>query len=101
MKRALKHIFKQEKVFIKEDHQDPSTPAEYFYTMKRFLGKIVNFDSKHEKAFEDRHLKAYLAGHERFQYKKNWFNVQKGVIIIPLNRIEVEVYTSNASSNTK
>lgn len=91
--QSLKHIFKTQKVFVK-DLDDKS--REYFYTTKVFLGKLDNFDSKNDKAFEDRHLKSYLKGNERFQYKKSWFDVQKGVRIHKLDAAKVDSYIANS-----
>ena len=41
-----------------------------FYKDKKrvFLGKISGFADKQERAFEQAHLKAYLAGHRLFQF---------------------------------
>lgn len=33
---------------------------------RKFLGKIDNFIDKQERAFEKKHLRAYLNGQERF-----------------------------------
>lgn len=42
------------------------------YTRK-FLGKIDGFENKQERDFENKHLRAYLKGNDRFivGYKRN------------------------------
>ena len=35
---------------------------------RQFLGKVKDFDSKEEQKFENKHLKAYLKGHEQFAF---------------------------------
>ena len=49
---------------------------------RRFGGKTANFKAKTEKAFEQKHLRAYLKGHERFRMgfnsltgEPNWYKV--------------------------
>jgi hypothetical protein len=50
-----------------------------------FGGKIDNFESKAERAFEKKHLKAYLKGHKQFRHgheldgKPKWFRVNDGM----------------------
>lgn len=38
---------------------------------RSFGGKIDNFESKVERAFEKKHLKAYLKGYETFTFGRN------------------------------
>lgn len=35
---------------------------------RTFGGKIENFINKEERNFENKHLKAYLKGHEKFRF---------------------------------
>lgn len=51
---------------------------------RSFGGKTENFKDKTERAFEQRHLKAYLKGHKRFRMgfnsvtrEPNWFEVNE------------------------
>lgn len=53
---------------------------------RSFGGKINNFKDKAERAFEDKHLKAYLKGHEKFTFgfktvgnkrEAIWFDVKE------------------------
>ena len=38
---------------------------------RSFGGKITGFESKSERAFETKHLKAYLKGKKQFQHGKD------------------------------
>ena len=38
---------------------------------RKFLGKLNNFSSKEERAFENKHLKAYLKGIKQFTFGKD------------------------------
>lgn len=102
LNRSPRSIFKEEKVFVKEDHNDSTIAPEYFYTTKRFIGDIHKFTTKeaykevtqHERNFETRHLRAYLKGHERFQFHGNWFAVQKANLLTPLKAEDVLRYNA-------
>lgn len=40
-----------------------------------FGGKVKNFDSKEERAKEQKHLKAFLRGEKRYIWNNKWENV--------------------------
>lgn len=53
------------------------------YTERRFLGKTEGFKNKAEERFEQKHLAAYLKGHERFRYgfSRNKNSMGRGDVI--------------------
>jgi len=71
--------FERDEASIREfqDTKRVSNTLEVYATAKHskikkvFLGKIDNFKSKEERAFEKKHLAAYLAGKKRFKYGKD------------------------------
>lgn len=51
---------------------------------RSFGGKTENFKDKAERAFEQKHLKAYIGGHKRFRHgydpksrEPNWYMVKE------------------------
>lgn len=72
----------------KEQQADGTT--KYFTLRKRFLGKLMDFESKAEQKFEKRHLKAYLKNQDSFNYEGMKFKTQYGVKVIELTEAEVK-----------
>lgn len=60
----------------------------FFTLRKKFLGKLMDFDTKEEARFEKRHLKAYLKNHDNFTYDGMRFKTQYGVTVITLTEEE-------------
>lgn len=83
----------------------------YFLKMRTFLGKLTDFDSKEEAAFEKKHLKAYLRGELQFTFgsrynsvtKKrevNWYTVQEAIKLLPISEEEAKKYKVRDNDNT-
>ena len=70
----------------KETQADGST--KFFTLRKKFLGKIMDFETKAEQKFEKRHLRAYLKSHDYFTFEGMKFKTQYGVSVIPLTEEE-------------
>lgn len=47
---------------------------------RKFLGKTEGFESKAEQRFEQKHLRAYIRGHETFTHGKKPVYNSSGVI---------------------
>ena len=56
---------------------------------RNFGGKTEGFESKQEKHFEQRHLKAYLKGHKKFKFG---FKTLKGGVRVPKTHDVKEVW---------
>jgi hypothetical protein len=64
--------------------------VKYFTLRKKFLGKLMDFDTPSERKFEKRHLKAYLKNQDFFNYEGMRFKTQYGVSVIPLTEEDVK-----------
>jgi hypothetical protein len=79
---------------------DQQEQPSYKYS-RRFLGKVKDFENKEEQKFENKHLKAYIKGHDKFIFgkedvldlkgnkigqKPKWHTVQQELLKIKINK---------------